>query len=152
MPRFDPDKREETTLDDAKAALDALHMLDEFPANYDAYGDRFMLQYVYSNRSEQELRSVFGSGFAEQIVDLELGVWQGPVQSGYGTHLVLVNAVALAAQPAFDDIKAQLKEEWMAEQITELSERFIDNLVARYEVEVEEIDMPITSPGSRAAP
>ena len=149
---FNPDEREETTLDDAIAALDALLALDELPANYDHYGDRFMLQYFYQNRSEQELRSVFGTGFAEQIVDLEPGVWQGPVQSGYGIHLVLVNDVARAAEPAFDDIKAQLEEEWMAEQVSELSERFIDNLVARYEVEVEEIEVPITSPGNRAAP
>ena len=149
---FDPDKREATTLDDAKAALDVLNALDEFPENYDDYGDRFMLEYFYQNRSEQELSSVFGSGFAEQIVDLEPGIWHGPVQSGYGTHLVLVNDAALAAEPAFDDIKARLKEEWMAEQITELSGRFIDSLVARYEVSIEEIEVPITRPGSRAAP
>ena len=95
---------------------------------------------------------MFGATFTEQIVDLEPGAWQGPVQSGYGIHLVLVNDRALAVEPAFDDIKVQIKEEWMAEQITELSERFIDNLVARYEVEIEEIEVPITSPGSRAAP
>jgi hypothetical protein len=78
-----------------------LHALDELPANYDDYGDRFTLQYFYSNRSEQELRRVFRSGFAEQIVDLEPGVWQGPVRLGYGTHLVLINDVARAAEPGF---------------------------------------------------
>ena len=34
-----------------------------------------------------------------------------------------VNDRALAAEPAFDDIKVQIKEEWMAEQISEPREQ-----------------------------
>jgi hypothetical protein len=148
---FDPDKREETTLDDAKVALDELTALDELPPDYSGYGDRFMLQNYYANRSELELRKLFGSGFVEQIVELKPGGWHGPVLSGYGTHLVLVNDVMLVSQPAYEDIKEQIKEEWTAEQITELSERFIENLISRYEIVVEETEVPITIPGSRAA-
>ncbi len=147
---FAPDKREETTLDDAKLALDELYALDELPPDYSGYGDRFMLRYYFENRSELELRKLFGSGFVEQMVELEPGGWHGPVLSGYGTHLVLVNDVMLAPQPAYEDIKEQIKEEWTAEQITELSERFIENLISRYEVVVEETEAPITIPGSRA--
>jgi hypothetical protein len=72
------------------------------------------------------------------------------VLSGYGTHLVLVNDVMLAPQPAYEDIKEQIKEEWTAEQITELSERFIENLISRYEIVVEETEVPKTIPRSRA--
>ncbi len=148
---FDPDKREETTLDDAKVTLDALSALDGLPASLSGYGDRFMLQNYYPNRSEVELRKLFGTGFVEQIVELEPGVWHGPVLSGYGTHLVLVSDVMLAPQPAFEDIKERLTEAWMAEQITELSERFINNLISRYEIIVEETEVPITIPGGTAS-
>ena len=148
---FDPDKREETTLDDAKVTLDALSALDGLPANYSDFGDQFMLQSYYPNRSEVELRKLFGTGFVEQIVELEPGVWHGPVLSGYGTHLVLVSDVMLAPQPAFEDIKERLTEAWMAEQITELSERFINNLISRYEIIVEETEVPITIPGGAAS-
>ena len=149
---FDPDKREETTLDDAKATLDTLHTLDELSASYSDYGDWFMLQNYYPSRSALELRKLFGSGFVEQIVKLEPGVWHGPVLSGFGTHLVLINNVTLAPEPAFDDIKEQLKEEWMAEQVAEISEVFIDNLISRYEIVVEETEVLITSTGGSAAP
>jgi len=147
---FDPDKRGATTLDDAKAALETLNMLDELPASYGDYGDRLMLQNYYANQSELDLSKTFGSGFAEQVIELEPGIWHGPVLSGYGTHLVIVNEVMLRPQPAFDDVKQQIEEEWMAEQIGELSERFVDSLVSRYEVVVEETEVPITIPGSAA--
>jgi hypothetical protein len=62
----------------------------------------------------------------------------------------LINDVARAAEPGFDGIIVQIKDEWMVEKITELSERFIDNLIARHEVEVEEIAVLITRPGSRS--
>ena len=149
---FDPDKREETTLDDAKAALDELNALDELPAGYSGYGDRFMLQNYYPSRSELELRKLFGSGFVERVVELQPGIWHGPVLSGYGTHLVMVNDIMLAPQPIYQGIEEQLKEAWMAEQITELSERFINTLISRYEIVVEETEVPITVPGSGTTP
>ena len=149
---FDPDKREATTFDDAKATLDTLHALDELPASYSDYGDWFMLQNYYASRSALELRKLFGSGFVEQTVKLEPGVWHGPVLSGFGTHLVLINNVTIAPQPAFNDIKEHLREEWMAEQVTEISEGFIENLISRYEIVVEETEVLITGTGGRAAP
>jgi peptidyl-prolyl cis-trans isomerase C len=148
---FDPDKREDATLADAEAARDKLNALDELPANYDEYGDRFMLQNYYSMRSELELRKMFGTGFVEQITGLEPGRWHGPVLSGYGPHLVMINSVLLTPQPAYIDIKKRLTEEWMAGQIDEMSERFVDELISRYEILVEETEVPVTVRGAGAA-
>jgi peptidyl-prolyl cis-trans isomerase C len=132
-------------------ALANLNALDELPANYSEYGDRFMLQNSYSMRSELELRKMFGTGFVEQIVGLEPGRWHGPVLSGYGPHLVMINSVLLTPQPAYIDIKKRLTEEWMAGQIDEMSERFVDELISRYEIIVEETEVPLTVPGAGAA-
>lgn len=149
---FDPDKRGETTLDDARAALDELQSLDAPAATLSTYGDRFMLQNYYPGRSELELRKLFGSGFVERVAALDPGLWHGPVLSGYGTHLVMVNDVVRSPPPSFDDIRDQIKEQWMAEQVDEMSKRFIDNLISRYEIVVEETEVPITVPGVAALP
>jgi hypothetical protein len=149
---FDPDRREETTLDDAHAALAKLNELDAVPADFADYGDRFMLQNYYPKRSELELRKLFGSGFVEQIVELQPGVWHGPILSGYGVHLVLVNEVLLLPPPSYDEVKSEIEELWMAEQIGEMSDRFLDELVSRYEIEVEETQVPMTIPGREATP
>jgi peptidyl-prolyl cis-trans isomerase C len=145
---FDPDKRGATTLDDVKAAIDKLNALDRLPPDFSDYGDRLMLESYYANVSTMELGKLFGTAFAEQIVELELGVWQGPVLSGYGAHLVRVSDAVLVPLPAFDDVKQQITEEWMARQVNELSERFIENLVSRYEVIIEEADVQALIPGN----
>lgn len=144
---FDPDKREATTLDDAQAVLEELRLLDDQPEVYSDYGDRFMLQNYYPNRSELELRKLFGSGFTEKVILLAPGVWHGPVLSGYGTHLVMINDVMRPTPPAYDDVRTEIKEQWAAEQVKELSDRFIDNLISRYEIVVEETEVVMTVPG-----
>jgi len=149
---FDPDKREATTLDDARAALQQLRNLDEIPADLVNYGDRLMLQHYYPQRTELELRRVFGAGFVDQIVTLEPGIWHGPILSGYGTHLVMINEVILSPPPVFENVKLQIREQWTAEQVEELSERFINELVSRYEVDVEETQVPLTVPNRGATP
>jgi peptidyl-prolyl cis-trans isomerase C len=148
---FDPDKRGRTTDRDAKAMLDELVALDKLPSNISEHGDRLMLENYYPSVTLLELDKRFGPGFAEEIVKLQPGSWQGPVRSGFGIHLVLVNDVVIFPPPAFEDIKEQLIEEWMTEQINELSERFIDGLISRYEVIVEETEVPISIPGSGAS-
>jgi peptidyl-prolyl cis-trans isomerase C len=149
---FDSDKREQTTLDDARAVLEEIEALEELPSHYEGYGDRLMLDNYYPNISERELARLFGTGFAEDVIKLEPGVWHGPVLSGYGTHLVLVTGVVLQPDPPFDDLKEELKREWMAEQVAELSERFVENLMSRYDIVIEEIEVPMTIPGSGASP
>jgi peptidyl-prolyl cis-trans isomerase C len=149
---FNPDSRQEKTLSDAEALLDRLAAIDGVPADFADYGDSLMLQNHYENRSAQELTKLFGAGFVEQVVDLQPGVWHGPILSGYGAHLVLVNDVHLSPPPPFSEVRAELEEQWMGEQIDELSERFLNELISRYEVDVEETQVPITIPGRGATP
>jgi peptidyl-prolyl cis-trans isomerase C len=144
---FDMDKRGATTLDDAKAALGKLNALDRLPPDVDDYGDRLMLDAYYANVSKMELGKLFGMAFAEQVVELEHGVWQGPILSGYGAHLVQVSDAVLTPLPAFADVKRRIKDEWMAEEVKELSERFVENLISRYEVNIEEADVSVLVPG-----
>lgn len=145
---FDPDKRGAATLDDARAAIDKLNALDRLPPDFSDYGDRLMLESYYANVSTLELSKLFGMTFAKQIVELELGVWQGPVLSGYGAHVVQVSDEVLVPLPAIDDVKQQITEEWMARQVNNLSERFIEKLISRYEVIIEEADVQALIPGN----
>lgn len=135
---FNPDTREQSTQEDARAALVALKALDEMPADYDDYGDQFMLQSYYQARSELQLRKIFGSVFVDQVVGLEPGVWQGPVLSGYGSHLVMINDVVISPVPPFKTVRKRIRDQWMQEEVKNLSERFVNNLISRYEVVIEE--------------
>ena len=148
---FDPDKRGDTTLDDAVAALGVLQARQELPEDLSECGDDSMLKNYYPGRSELEIRKAFGSGFAEQAVALAPGQWHGPILSGFGTHLVYLQGVTRAEAPELADIRAQVRDAWMQEQIETLSARFINELVSRYEVVVEETSVPMTVPPQQAS-
>lgn len=149
---FDPDKRGEATLDDARATLEEFNALESPPSDYSGYGDRLMLQNHYPDVSELEFRRLFGSAFVEQIVELEPGIWHGPILSGYGTHLVMIGNVLRSPRPEFEEVRAQIEEAWMAERVSELSERFLESLMSRYEIVIEETEAPMTIPGKSSTP
>jgi hypothetical protein len=149
---FDPDLRDDTTLDDARAALEELTASGAEPSDTSAWGDRFMLQNYYPDRSALELRKLFGAGFVATLVELEPERWHGPVLSGYGTHLVYIHQLNRSSAPAFEDIREQVRDAWIAERIAQQSEIFLEDLIARYEIIVEETQVPFTVPGIAATP
>jgi hypothetical protein len=134
---FDPDKREDKTLEDANEALQKLGSIESLDGDLSGYGDPFMLQSYYPNKSETEIRKLFGSGFAESIFQLEPGKWHGPVLSGYGTHLVFVHEHVVNELPAFEMVREKVKEDWIADIKKELEDSYIEGLLDRYEIIVE---------------
>lgn len=134
---FDPDKRGDATLDDAKAALNRLNLQNDPNGNLSAFGDMFMLPNYFSNQTEMEISRQFGSGFTESVFELEAGKWHGPVLSGYGTHLVFVHNHKINELPDYTEVRDYLRDEWMAQKKAELKEQYIEGLMARYEVVIE---------------
>ena len=131
---FDPDKREESTLDDAEKALVKLQIMETIPNDLTAYGDNFMLANSYTNITPLELRKYFGSGFAESVMQLKPNVWVGPVLSGYGTHLVFVsNKIAVEPFP-LEEVKEQVLADYMDEKSKELVKLYMESVIAKYEV------------------
>ena len=53
-------------------------------------GDPFLLQQSFDDVPLADLKKTFGEHFASAISALPVGSWQGPIESGYGVHLVYV--------------------------------------------------------------
>jgi hypothetical protein len=145
---FNPDRRDAATLDDARVAFEELQSMEGIPADIASYGDRLMSQNYYVDQTELDLRKTFGSGFIEQVMELKPGLWHGPILSGYGTHLIYVTEVTRAPIPDYNTFKDQVREGWTAEKVEELGEQFVENLVAKYEVTIEEPQGVLTVPES----
>lgn len=78
----------------------------------------------------------FGTATAAAAFAAPNGEWVGPVASHYGAHLVLVEEVAAARSPSFQELRPLLLEDWVrAREAAEL-ERAWRQLRSRYEVEV----------------
>jgi peptidyl-prolyl cis-trans isomerase C len=107
-----------------------------------AAADQFMFQDAYTDATPEQIAKTFGPGFAKAAFDLPKGSWQGPVASGYGWHLVYVDALVPAGLPMFEELEPQVKAAWIDEQTRSLKERAFDELRARYTVIMPPLDDP----------
>lgn len=135
---FDPDKREETTLEDAEKALKRLQNLKDFPSDISNYGDNFMLANTYTDITVFQLQKYFGRGFTKSVLELEPNVWVGPVLSGYGTHLVYISEKKVADAPLLEEVKEMVLVDYLEAEKKELIKIFMDDLIGKYEVVIVE--------------
>jgi len=135
---LDPDKRGNRTLEDAEAVKVKLEALEQPPQDGRDFGDAFMLQSYYPERSQDELSKLFGGEFAQSVFALEPGRWHGPVLSGYGVHLVYLHQRQDAPAPTFSIVEERVRQDWEEEKRRDLNEQFLSGLLARYKVIIED--------------
>ncbi len=111
-------------------------------------GDGLPLPRKYSDAPADRVGSRFGSVFAEGLAALPVGEWAGPIESGFGLHLVFVRDRQPGRVPDFDEIRAVVEREWRAERRVEAKEAFYQGLRARYEVIVDEPNAAAAEAGS----
>ena len=135
---IDPDRRGDTTLDDAEAIKAKLIAKGDAIDNAGALGDDFMLQNYYPEKDPVEIQKLFGSGFTESLVELSPGQWYGPVLSGYGVHLVYIHSISEPPAPVFAEVRERVVQDWNTDKGEELNEQFYANLRDRYTIVIEE--------------
>ena len=150
---FDPDSREDSTLEDAAQALLKLQAAGEPNEESMQVGDSLMLQSDFVAVTATEAARQMGSGFVESVVQLEPGSWHGPILSGYGVHLVYVYRYEKSPAAVLEDVKAAVLERWQFEQRKKFNADFLDNLKSRYEIVIDEIptDRILQVPGATAS-
>jgi hypothetical protein len=84
-----------------------------------------------------EVERLFGGGFADRIMALEPGAWAGPIESGYGLHLVRVDDRRPARLPDLDTVRNRVTAEWRSDRRARLTDEFYRDLRERYEVIVQ---------------
>ena len=100
-----------------------------------------MLQVTYPLTSAIDIERMYGTDFAQGLLDTEPGSWQGPVLSGYGQHLVYVTERVESALPAFAEVQDRVQADWFEDHRKKTNERFYETLSARYEVIIDD-DVP----------
>lgn len=129
---FNLDKRGQAAKADANALRAALQ--DEGIGDSAVYGDRFMLDDEYGRVSESEVARLFGRQFAAEIFTLEQNAWTGPVDSGFGIHLVRIFERTAARVPSFEDIREKVRNEFLFDQRKEIDAAVYAGLMSRYEI------------------
>ncbi len=135
---FNPDTRGKRLQDEALATLKTLQTTQAGANVPDDYGDRFMLNSQYSQKSTDEIAREFGQNFATALTTLTPGKWQGPVESGYGLHLVYVMQHDKTGVIPFADVRERLKNDYLFDLRQERNEQVLDKLKERYQIIIED--------------
>jgi len=131
---FSPDRRGARARDDAQKALAALAGQPEDAKTAAMLADPFMFQDYYRDRAPEYLGKEFGPQFALAVAKLAPGSWQGPIESGFGWHLVFVDTVIPGRVPAFEEVEPDVKIAWLAEQKAQAWDKAYKEMRAKYEV------------------
>ena len=113
---FSPDQRGQRAHDDAAKALAKITGQPDDSKRAATLGDPFMFEDYYADRAPEQLTKDFGSEFTQAVFKLKPGSWQGPVESGYGWHLVFVDSITPGRIPALEEVKSDVKSAWLADQ------------------------------------
>jgi len=100
-------------------------------------GDPFMLQYDFTLETPFEVARSFGQGFAEQIFQTETDNWQGPIESGYGLHLVRISEKVDARMPELASVIDKVRTDYMFEQRQKTNKAIYERFKERYEIVIE---------------
>jgi hypothetical protein len=100
-------------------------------------GDPTMLPHELPPSRVDEVASVFGKEFAQQISQLEPGRWAGPVQSSYGWHLVYVSKRTEGRSRPLSEVREGVQREWLTARRKEIVDATYRKLREKYAIVVE---------------
>ena len=148
-----PDARGDEAEADAKSVLAALRADPDRPRPWDL-GDRFMLPHEYVARPTDEIDWRFGGELAAALERFEPGVWEGPVASGFGLHLVRIDERTDAETPQFEKVRFLVERDFASERRNAVNDAFYRQLRSRYEVAFDEEirELAAGAPGGESEP
>lgn len=133
---FNVDRRGQAAYGNAKRLLKRLRSNGSSPVRVSDQGDRFMLGYDYAQKTQQEVANVFGRQFTEKLFKTQKGIWQGPIESGYGIHLVRVHDRIESQLPVIEKVRDNVQRDFLAERRRVTNKTIYEQLKARYEIVV----------------
>lgn len=136
---FDPAR-----LEDAETELTKLRQRLEDGGSVPALpqlGHRTMLPTRLNQVSGYDIARQLGRAFVDRLMALDVGRWQGPVESGYGLHLVYIEEKVPPALPPLSTIRDAVLREWQHTQRALANEAFFQQLLSKYQVRVDGTDV-----------
>jgi parvulin-like peptidyl-prolyl isomerase len=116
-------------LSSGQALVDTEQMGDPLPLPHRLVGER-----------ESALAGQFGTVFTQDLAGLEVGRWQGPVRSGFGLHLVLIEDFIPGRALGLDEARQQVSRDWFNRQRIQTIDQLYARLLEQYTLTVEPMD------------
>jgi hypothetical protein len=132
---INPEQHRDRVQDESRKLLMALK--SDSSMDIRDLGDRIQLEPGYADVSTRDIANLFGTEFAAAITELKPGMWQGPISSGYGVHLVIVDERRDGQLPPLDQVRDTVRREWENARRQQMIDQFYGKLLEKYEIVVE---------------
>lgn len=142
---FSTDKRGDRAAADARAALGRL-LAGGTMTDPQALGDGSLLPVGLQDVNEQAIEGTYGADFARTVIKLKPGEWQGPIESSFGLHLVLITAHRETETRPFEAVRDSLVEDWRRRAEETAKQAYFKGLLERYDIEATDSVRPLIDP------
>jgi hypothetical protein len=100
-------------------------------------GDPLLLERTFTAVPASEVAKQFGEKFAASLGHVAPGRWQGPVESGFGAHVVFVAERTSGRLPPLQDVREAVIREWKNASRRDANEKIFREMLKRYTVTIE---------------
>ncbi|QCK15440.1 peptidyl-prolyl cis-trans isomerase [Mangrovivirga cuniculi] len=109
---------------------------DLSPEQFMKFGDPLPFPYYYESIYANKLNSELGGKIAESLQELPLNQWTGPVESGFGTHLIYLTDRTEPKLPSFAQMKDVIRRDYDYDMEIESRKKIYDNIKSGYELKL----------------
>ena len=131
---LNPDKHGAQIGKDAAELLTALRETDPGPDELAELGDRTLLPDVVEDMSEEQLARTFGPAFRDAVMSLAVGRWEGPVESGFGLHLVKITHRDESRIPDWTEVRHRIASDMQYEGRNAAADQLYAEILPRYQI------------------
>ncbi len=131
---FDRDQRGDAVWSDTRRALSALRSDPSAPARADVFDG----QTEYALQTSADVQRVFGKRFADDVFALGVDMWQGPIESDRGVHLVRVREKLNADSLDFERVRKRVLRDWRVDRRRTAEAQAYNRLRETYDIIIEQ--------------
>lgn len=124
----------DTTMERLESIRNDLNRKNIPPDSKDLPGISSMLRKHFDKAPSTEINRVMGQEFSQQLNELELNAWTGPVRSGFGNHLIYISKKTSPEPIPIDLVRENIITELRYEEVNASKEQFFTELRQQYEV------------------
>jgi len=129
---FSPDNRENAKQD---AEIMMTQIGDDSFEEIKSKGDVLPFPFYFQNTDADDLNRQLGINFSESLERIETGSWFGPVQSGFGYHLIYLTEKTGPQIPDIDSVKNDLLRDMEYDNQRNLNDLIFEELKKNYSIE-----------------
>ncbi len=97
-------------------------------------GDQLPFPYHFKTTNSDALASQLGTVFSDNLENLELKKWVGPVSSGFGEHMVYITQRIVPRLPDLSSVKTLVLRDYQYEKQKEVNDAIFKTLKKNYRV------------------